>query len=297
MLETTEPIDVHATKVPLVSVTDSLKDVSQVDASSTNEAAISAMNESKEAQPFNMSHQPFSEGIAPTNRGRRGITVSSAKIDHQDVVSRKRRAKSSLCSQDASGSSTSGPWSVDWLHNVQKGDIGLISSKKKHIKKMVTETVGIAGETKSHAVRKKAVGVFRHPVFTLKKVARLPSKDREKVMKVLKKSNVMKVLKQNVRNQQRQRQRVTKSLEVNQSSNNESASLASINNDWKHWVTLQGNEKENEEDIQGIRKVIGVSFAADPNNKFILSSRSKKVDSGPVLRLVEEGGGAVVGGD
>lgn len=27
-----------------------------------------------------------------------------------------------------------------------------------------------------------------------------------------------------------------------------------------------------------------------------MSSRSKKVDSGPVLRLVEEGGGAVVGG-
>lgn len=91
--------------------------------------------------------------------------------------------------------------------------------------------------------------MFRHPVFTLKKVARLPSKDREKVMKVLKKSNVMKVLKQKVRNQQRQRQRVTKSLEVNQSSNNKSESLASVNNNWKHWVTLQGNEKATEEEI------------------------------------------------
>lgn len=88
----------HATKVPLVCVTDDQKDVSQVDAFSTNEAAISTMNESKEAQPFNMFHHPFSEGITPTNRGRRGIIVSSAKIDHQEVVSRKRREKSSLCS-------------------------------------------------------------------------------------------------------------------------------------------------------------------------------------------------------
>jgi len=62
----------------------------------------------------------------------------------------------------------------------------------------------------------------------------------------------MKVLKQKVRNRQRQRHRVTKSLEVNQGSNNESASVASVNNDWKHWVTLQGNEKAIEEDIQGI---------------------------------------------
>jgi len=83
---------------------------------------------------------------------------------------------------------------------------------------------------------------------------------------------------------------------VNQSSNNESASVASVNNDWKHLVTLQGNEKAIEEDIQGIGKVIGVSFAADPNNKLSMLSRSKKVDLGPVLRPVQEGGGKVGGG-
>jgi hypothetical protein len=59
---------------------------------------------------------------------------------------------------------------------------------------------------------------------------------------------------------------VTKSLVVNQSSNNESSSLASVNNDWKHWVVLQGNDKAAEEDIQDIGKVIGVSFKGDEIN-------------------------------
>ena len=203
--ETTETIDGHATKVHIVSVTDSSKEVSQVVASSTNEADISAMNGLIGVQPFNVSHQPFSEGSAPPSRARRSKIVSNAKIDHQEVVSRKRRVKTSLCSQDDTGSSRSGRWSAEWLHNVQKDDIGLISSKKKRLKKMVADTAGNGGGNKCQVVRKKAGGVFRHPVFTLKKVARLPSKDREEVMKVMKKSTIMKVLKQKVRNRQRQR--------------------------------------------------------------------------------------------
>ena len=145
------------------------------------------MNGSQGTQPFNVSNRPFCEGSAPSSRPRRSKLVSSAKIDQQEVVSRKRRVKSSMCSQDDTWPSRSGPWSAEWLHNVQKGDIGLISSKKKRLKKMATDTAGLGGANKSHAVRKKAGGVFRHPVITLKKVARMPSKDREEVMKVLKK--------------------------------------------------------------------------------------------------------------
>jgi len=44
------------------------------------------------------------------------------------------------------------------------------------------------------------------------KVARLPSKDREEVMKVLRSSKVLKLIKQKIRNCRRQRERVTKSL-------------------------------------------------------------------------------------
>jgi len=62
---------------------------------------------------------------------------------------------------------------------------------------------GIVGRNKTSASKKKVGGVLRHPVLTLKKVARLPIKDREEVIKVLKNSKVMKVLKQNIRSRQR----------------------------------------------------------------------------------------------
>jgi len=100
----------------------------------------------------------------------------------------------------------------------------------------------------------------------------------------------MHVLKQKVRNRQRQREKVTKSLEVNQSSNNESGPVASVNNDWKNWVVLRGNAKATEADIQDIGKVIGASFEGDLNNKFSVLSRSKKAEFGPVLTPVGEGG-------
>jgi len=58
----------------------------------------------------------------------------------------------------------------------------------------------------------KAGGVLRHPVLTLKKVARLPSKDREEVMKVLRNSKIMEVLEQKIWNRRRQRETITRSL-------------------------------------------------------------------------------------
>jgi len=66
----------------------------------------------------------------------------------------------------------------------------------------------------------------------------------------------MKVLKNKIRKRQRQREKVTKSLEVgNQRSSNESSS-ASVNNDWKNWVVLRGKEEVVADDIWGIGKVL-----------------------------------------
>jgi len=56
--------------------------------------------------------------------------------------------------------------------------------------------------------------VLRHPVLTLKKVARLPTKDRAEVMKVLNKSDVMKFLKKKITRRQKLRARASKSAEV-----------------------------------------------------------------------------------
>lgn len=139
-------------------------------------------------------------------------------------------------------------------------------------------------------VKKQTEGVLRHPILTLKKVARLPSNDREEVMKVLRKSKIMKVLKQKIQNRRRQRERVTRSLEaVSLNSLNESSSLGSVNNDWMNWVTLNGNEESKASDVQSIGKVIGVLFKGSCHNKFSVLSRHKNVELGLVLTPVVVG--------
>lgn len=178
---------------------------------------------------------------------------------------------------------------MDWLHNVQHGDVGLIFCHKKRLKK-VRNRCGdnICGSSKV-AGKKKAGGVLRHSVLTLKKVARLSSKDRAEVLKILRHSKEMKHLKQKIRNRRRKRAKVTQSLEeFPNSSNNETSSMALVNNDWQSWVTLKGDDKTKEANILDIGKTIGVSFSGTNHNKFSVLSRSKKVGDGPVLMLVRD---------
>lgn len=65
---------------------------------------------------------------------------------------------------------------------------------------------------------------------------------------MLRKSKVLKSLKQKISNRRCQRERITRSLEeVKQNSNNDSSD--SVNNDWLNWVALKGNEESRVEDI------------------------------------------------
>jgi len=178
----------------------------------------------------------------------------------------------------------SGPWSVDWLHNTQEGDTGLISSKNKKLKKVLNAKGGKGGRLSNKQGKKKAGGVLRHPVLTYKKVARLPISDREEVMKALRKSKLMNVVKQKIQNRRQLRDRVTRSLEaVNVNSLNESCSLDSVNNDWSNWVALNGSEVSKAADVQCIGKTLGVSFKGNCHNNFTVLSRHNKGASGPVL--------------
>ena len=191
----------------------------------------------------------------------------------------------------------SGPWSVDWLQNIQKGDVGLISSKNKRLKR-VRRNSGSQAEGHHLVVkRKKAGGVLRHPVMTLKKVARLPSSDRAQVMKVLQGSKELKVLNQKILKRRRQRERVTRSLEGSrQSSKSQETSSASVNNDWTNWVALNGSDASKAADIQAIGKTIGISFKGITQNMFSILVRPKGATSGPVLTPVEVEEGVVDGG-
>jgi len=122
--------------------------------------------------------------------------ASGVQRDQVQEGVRKRRIKTTTnCNKEAQ-SSRFGPWSVEWLYNAQRGDVGLISFKHKRLEKTIKEKSVIGRGKILVESKKKAGGALRHPVLTLKKVARLPSKDRQEVMKVLKNSNIMQGLKQ-----------------------------------------------------------------------------------------------------
>jgi hypothetical protein len=139
--------------------------------------------------------------------------------------------------------------------------------------------------------RKKVGGVLRH-TMNLKKVARLPSKDRREVLKILRKE----VQKRSGR------RRSDKSAEMVQQGRSQSdSSMMSVNKDWEHWVVLHGDEKVVAEDVQAVEKAIGLQLESGTGNVFSVLSRGerqKKLRSGLVLGEVggmcasrEEGGG------
>jgi hypothetical protein len=208
-----------------------------------------------------------------------GSSVPPAALDKYGDAGSNRRKRRNKNSSNSLGNS--GPWSIDWLQNIQQGDIGLISSKNKRLKKVGKDNGASDGRVPKNVVKKKASGVLRHPVLTLKKVARLPSKDREEVMKVLRDSKIMKILKQKIRNRRRQRERVTRSLEVaNSNSTNDSSTMVSGKNDWQNWVVLNGSEAAKAADVQCIGKSIGLTFQGSGYNKFSVLNRQKNVESG-----------------
>jgi hypothetical protein len=68
-------------------------------------------------------------------------TVAALSTSNEMESNRKKRSKKSI----SVSVGNSGPWSVDWLQNLQKGDIGLISSKNKRLRKVGKENRGICG--------------------------------------------------------------------------------------------------------------------------------------------------------
>jgi len=77
----------------------------------------------------------------------------------------------------------------------------------------------------------------------------MPGNDRSKVLKV-------------IRKQERNRQReicLQQAMEgVPQGLTDGATSSSSVNNDWQHWVLLHGNEGVATEDVRGIGRDIGL---------------------------------------
>jgi len=108
---------------------------------------------------------------------------------------------------------------------------------------------------------------LRHIVHSLKRVARLPSKDRAAVMQVLKKR---------ARKIQCSDRHHRAAQVVSQGNSNDDLSSVSVNNEWRHWVVLCGKDRVAVDDVVGLGKAINVHLEGDNHNMFSVLSRAGK---------------------
>ncbi|MCI12619.1 DUF4283 domain protein, partial [Trifolium medium] len=178
--------------------------------------------------------------VAATSGGPQGDNVRNTMFS---APIPKRGKRNLSCPLGGEHSIVSGPWSREWLDDHNHRDAGIIFSTKKKLKKSSKPSAGHSKETVKIPRKKKAGGVLRHIMQNLKKVARLPGRDRKEVLKILEKEV----------KRRSGRSRSHKSVEVvNQVSSNSGSSAASINKDWEHWVVMHGNEKVAVEDVMRI---------------------------------------------
>ncbi|MCI14005.1 DUF4283 domain protein [Trifolium medium] len=157
-------------------------------------------------------------GALPGPGGWRGhprfrVVVNARSLAHQERIA--------LCYRDP------GVWSGCMI--LTKGTSGVIFSARKRPRKGVRTGASLKKGGQEDPKRRKVGGVFRHTLSSLKKVARLPVKDRGEVLKVLKKNE--------------RRRRVGSGAPrsggaSDQVSANVSSSSASANDDWQHWVVM-----------------------------------------------------------
>lgn len=112
------------------------------------------------------------------------VSVPSECEASKVVTPRRKRAGS--CPPRAGRSLVSGSWSMEWLRDQVHGDASIVSSSRKKGKQVVLSKEGLPLYRVTVSTRKKVGGLLRHSVHSLKKVARLPSKDRSAMLHDLK---------------------------------------------------------------------------------------------------------------
>ena len=111
--------------------------------------------------------------------GNHDEVQTSITSPHQGT---QERCRASSCPPKATRSITSGPWSLEWLSDQHHSEAGVVSSSQKGGKKSVRLSKKEGQADNVHQKRKKIYGALRHPVLSLRKVARLPLGDRETVL-------------------------------------------------------------------------------------------------------------------
>ncbi|KAK2455218.1 hypothetical protein QL285_002693 [Trifolium repens] len=195
----------------------------------------------------------------------RSKTTSSLEVGRGRNECQNQRKRTLSCPPRARKPVVPGPWSLDWLQEQNLGEAGVIFSAKERPLNGISAG-GVQHKVEQPGPSKTIVGgALRHLLFSLKRVARLPSEDRKEVMRILKK------------NARRRRNRGKDNQScgvVLQTSSEGVTTSSSVNNDWKNWVALQGNYRVVEDDVMNIGNIIGVSFAGDMTNIFSVLSKS-----------------------
>ncbi|XP_039690367.1 uncharacterized protein [Medicago truncatula] len=217
----------------------------------------------------------------------RSVDADECPSDGGSVTVRKLRTRRMVsCPPRADRSVVSGPWSLDWINDQHLSDVGVVSSSRKFDAK--GKRLKACRNIQEDVVvkRKKVKGLLRHSVLSLKKVARLPTKDRKVVMKILKKNDRKFKGSNSIRKTARM---ISKDLSEN------SSSSSSINNsDWKHWVVLHGSDKVVAEDVKTLGESIGVNLSGY-NNRFGVLAR-KGMGKKKKLAFGDGGSGGAVEG-
>jgi len=155
------------------------------------------------------------------------------------------------------------------------------------IKRVKSKSSSKSKSSKKH--NKKAGVALKQSVGFIKRIARLPLKDRREILKVLKK-------------QECKRSVLYKTSKAmgNSYSISSNTSNSSVNKDWKNWSVVHGKKEVAAEDVREIGTSLGVKFNGDINNRFNLLTkegrRELRAEKGVVVveGVMEKGG---VGGD
>jgi len=193
------------------------------------------------------------------------VGQSAPPSDHPNHVSNCATSKLQS-TKDASCSisrkpSISGPWSFEWIKDHHLGDVGVIFTHKQN-KKMKHHN-----QQQDHNQQHKGVAntpIHNPSLVSLRRVARMPLKDRQALIRMLKKH----------------KKKPAAHSFTNGSENKESldakSSSTTSGDDWKNWVSLHDKTNGGSKDIVDIGKAIKLQFKGDCSNMFqVLSQPSK----------------------
>jgi hypothetical protein len=160
----------------------------------------------------------------------------------------------------------SGTWIIDWLSQrpvCEGGNVFPSNSFSGTVKVSKLEKKLISSSSVSqHKKKKGGAGVYS--MGFMKKVARMPVRDRKHILSILKKHKNKRNLRDACDNSK---------AAISSTSDSSKISTSSVNKDWENFVVLHGKPEKVAKDVGGIGRTVGVSYECDTKNCFDLLTK------------------------